>query len=57
MPLSASESKVCDLIRKRAAALLDDLKLHVSLPTGGRNIAALDETRERLTTRARAMGA
>ncbi len=37
--------------------MLEDLRLHVSLPTGGRNTAALDETRERLTRRLAALGA
>jgi glutamate carboxypeptidase len=57
MGLSEKEQRVCDLIRKREGALLEDLRLHVGLPTGGRNVAALDETRERLVARAVAMGA
>lgn len=55
--LSEQEAGVCRLIERRASSLLDDLRLHVGLPTGGRNVAALDETRERLTARARALGA
>lgn len=55
--LSDRESRVCRAIHGRAASLLEDLRLHVGLPTGGRNIAALDETRERLTARAKALGA
>ncbi|MBY0261220.1 MAG: M20/M25/M40 family metallo-hydrolase, partial [Phycisphaerales bacterium] len=55
--LSQQEAGVCRLIERRAGELLDDLRLHVGLPTGGRNLAALDETRERLTSRARALGA
>ena len=55
--LSPEEAKVCRLIERRAAALLDDLRLHVGLPTGGRNVAGLDESRERLASRAKALGA
>jgi len=55
--LSAVEQRVCDAIARRERALLDDLRLHVGLPTGGGNRSALDETRERLTTRLRALGA
>jgi glutamate carboxypeptidase len=57
MGLSERESRVCHFIAGRASALLDDLRLHVGLPTGGRNIAALDETRERLVARAASLGA
>lgn len=55
--LSAPEEKLCRLIAARERALLDDLRLHVGLPTGGNNTAALDETRERLTFRLAAIGA
>lgn len=55
--LNERERRVCDLIRGREAALVEDLRLHVGLPTGGRNVAALDETRERLCGRAAALGA
>lgn len=51
------EEALCAAIARRAAALLDDLRLHVSLPTGGGNHAALDETRERLAERLRGLGA
>ncbi len=57
MTLNDRERRVCDLIRSREGALVEDLRLHVGLPTGGRNVAALDETRERLTARAAALGA
>ncbi len=57
MPISAQEQRVLDLIRSRGPALLEDLKLHVGLPTGGGNTAALDETRERFAVRLRALGA
>lgn len=55
--LSEREQSVCREIERRERALLDDLRLHVELPTGGRNRAALDETRERLTARAALLGA
>ena len=55
--LSSIESRVCASIEARAADMLQDLKLHVGLPTGGRNTAALDETRERLCSRLTALGA
>ncbi len=55
--LSAAEARLCALIAGREKTLLDDLRLHVGLPTGGRNAAALDETRERLTSRLAALGA
>lgn len=55
--LTAREQHVLSLIAHRRQALLEDLRLHVALPTGGRNTRALDETRERLTTRASALGA
>ena len=55
--LSAAEQRVCALVAAPAAGGLADLRLHVGLPTGGRNAAALDETRERLTARLEALGA
>lgn len=57
MPISTSEQRVMDSIRARAPGLLEDLKLHVALPTGGGNTAALDESRERMAVRLRALGA
>ena len=57
MPLSEAEQRVCRLIEQRRGAMLDDLRLHVGLATGGFNAAALDETRERLCSRLRAIGA
>lgn len=55
--LNDVERRVCDAVARREGALLDDLKLHVGLPTGGGNRTALDETRDRLTTRLKALGA
>ncbi len=55
--LTATESKVCALIERRASFLLDDLRLHVETPTGGGHRAGLDETRERFVGRLAALGA
>lgn len=55
--LSETEQRIVSSIAARADALLDDLRLHVGLPTGGGNKAALDETRERLVKRLEALGA
>lgn len=57
MPLTANEQALCRAIEKRRAFLLDDLRVHVSLPTGLNNTPALDETRERFTARLNALGA
>jgi glutamate carboxypeptidase len=57
MTLSTIEKQLCDGIRARERELLDDLRLHVGLPTGGNNAAALDETRRLLTDRLRVLGA
>lgn len=57
MNLTGLEQRVCDHIASRRSALLEDLRLHVGLPTGGGNAAALDETRERLTQRLAHLGA
>jgi glutamate carboxypeptidase len=57
MPLTAIESRLVRSIEHRREALLEDLRLHVGLPTGGGNQSALDETRERLTTRLMRLGA
>jgi glutamate carboxypeptidase len=55
--LSDREQRLCTSVAKRHQALLDDLRLHVGLPTGGGNRSALDETRERLAARLKALGA
>ncbi|MEQ8770437.1 MAG: M20/M25/M40 family metallo-hydrolase [Phycisphaerales bacterium] len=57
MPLSSLETRLSDAIARRADALLDDLRLHVGLPTGGYNKLALDETRERFASRLTTLGA
>ncbi len=55
--LTERESRLTNIIERRADALLEDLRLHVALPTGGENEPALDETRERFTQRLEALGA
>ena len=55
--LSEREHAFCRAVERRRDDLLADLRLHVGLPTGGNNAPALDETRERLTDRLRAIGA
>lgn len=57
MPRTLLEDRLCAVIAARRDALLEDLRLHVSLPTGGNNAAALDDTRQRLTARLVAIGA
>jgi glutamate carboxypeptidase len=55
--LASHEQKLVELIAARAGSLVDDLRLHVGLPTGGGNHAALDGTRDRLTQRVQRLGA
>jgi glutamate carboxypeptidase len=55
--LSARESTLCDRIRDRAPALLDDLRRHVAIPTGMNNAPGLDQARTLLTDRLRRLGA
>ncbi len=57
MSLTAQEQKVCGLIAAKAGALLEDLRLHVGIPTGLGHAAGLDETRERFTARLAALRA
>lgn len=57
MPLSQAEQRLCNLIASRHEALVEDLALHVGIPTGGFNTPALDETRERFTHRLTKLGA
>lgn len=55
--MNDAESKLCGLIAGKARLLQEDLRLHVSLPTGGNNRSALNETRERLMQRLARLGA
>ncbi len=57
MALTGVEERVVSAIAGREAALLEDLRLHVGLPTGGFNADAIEETRERLTGRLERLGA
>lgn len=56
MPLTGQEQKLCGLIAARRSALLEDLRLHVGIPTGGFNTAGLDETRARFSERLEKLG-
>ncbi len=55
--LTEREQKLCRVIAGRERALLDDLRLHVGLATGGNNRGALDDSRGRLTSRLEKLGA
>ncbi len=57
MSLSAVEQRVVAHVRSRAGELLEDLALHVGIPTGEGHAAGLDETRERLVSRLQSIGA
>jgi glutamate carboxypeptidase len=57
MALTGAEQSLMRDIAERARDLLDDLRLHVAIPTGLNHTPGLDETRERLTARLRALGA
>ena len=56
-PLSGTEAKLIAAIERRRLSLLEDLRLHVGLPTGGFNKLALDQTRDLLTARLTNLGA
>jgi len=57
MSRSREEQRLCEIIDARAGALLDDLRLHVGIPTGLNHTPGLDETRERLVARLTHLGA
>jgi len=57
MALTALEQRLCNWVAAQREPLLADLRLHVGLPTGLNHTAGLDETRERLTARCKALGA
>lgn len=52
-----NDFKLCATIAAKARVLLEDLRLHVGMPTGGGNKGAINETRDRLTERLRRLGA
>ncbi|CAN0570184.1 unnamed protein product, partial [Laminaria digitata] len=45
--LTEQEQRVAKNIKQRAQDLLEDLRLHVEIPTGGNNQVAIEETRDR----------
>ena len=55
--LTELEQRVAREIESRAHDLLEDLRLHVSIPTGGNNQQAIEETRERFGIRLQELGA
>jgi len=55
--LSTQEQLLADTIASKADALLDDLVLHVGIPTGGFNEKGIEHTRDLLTSRLTALGA
>ncbi|MBL8990716.1 MAG: M20/M25/M40 family metallo-hydrolase [Phycisphaerae bacterium] len=57
MGLSDRELKFARAVERRRDSLLEDLRLHVGLPTGMGNSPALDESRERFAARCRDLGA
>ncbi|MBM90317.1 MAG: hypothetical protein CMJ35_01725 [Phycisphaerae bacterium] len=54
--LTEIEQRVANEIEQRAHDLLEDLRLHVSIPTGGNNQSAIEETRERFGLRLKELG-
>ncbi|MBX3380602.1 MAG: M20/M25/M40 family metallo-hydrolase [Phycisphaeraceae bacterium] len=57
MPLSSSEQRLADTIRASSTRLLDDLRTHVNLPTGGISAPAMDESLALFTRRLEKLGA
>ena len=57
MKLTETEQRIVSSIAASKDSLLEDLRLHVGLPTGKGNTPALDETRERFTKRLAVLGA
>lgn len=56
-PLSGTETALIVAIERRRSHLLEDLRFHVGLPTGGLNGPALEQTRDVLTARLSKLGA
>jgi glutamate carboxypeptidase len=57
MSLSDVEHRIARTAAARRVSLLEDLRLHVGIPTGLNHTPGLDETRERLCARLVALGA
>jgi glutamate carboxypeptidase len=57
MPLAPPEVRLAEVIAARRERLVQDLRLHVGIATGGGNAAGLDRSRELLTRRLAALGA
>jgi glutamate carboxypeptidase len=57
MPLNDLERRLASHIDRLHDQLIEDLRLHVGLPTGGDNRSALDEARSRLCSRLAKLGA
>lgn len=57
MSLHEHERKLVEAIEARRGALLEDLRLHVGIPTGGFNEEGIERTREILVGRLEALGA
>lgn len=55
--LTEQEQRIARAIKDRSHDLLEDLRLHVSIPTGGNNQTAIEETRERFGLRLQELGA
>lgn len=55
--LNTQEQRLADFIASRADTLLEDLILHVGIPTGGFNESGIEQTRDLLTSRLTALGA
>jgi glutamate carboxypeptidase len=55
--ITGTEEKLCAHIRHRAAMMLNDLRVHVGLPTGHNNRGGLDQARYLLTQRLARLGA
>ena len=55
--LTQTEQRVADVIAQKSGVLLEDLRLHVGIPTGGNNQVAIEETRERFGLRLQELGA
>ena len=54
---SGIEEKLAGIIARKRDALVEDLRRHVGIPTGGFNFSAIEQTREILVGRLLALGA